>query len=68
LYKCRAQKQVFRSIAAQRQFGCQQQTRATCVSLGSSIHHFLDIPVQISDNEIELRNAQFERHEAIIGW
>lgn len=61
--KCRSQKQVLCGIAANGKLGRQQQARAIGVGLLCGGDDFLRIAVQITDDEITLRNAQFESHE-----
>jgi hypothetical protein len=61
--KGRAQEKVFRGIATYRQLGRQQQPRAIGISGLGCGDDLLGITLQVTHNEIELRNAQFESHE-----
>ena len=66
LHKCGAQVQIFGGIAAQRQFGGEQQARALGVGCLGRLGNFLRVAGQITHNEIELRNANFESHEQML--
>lgn len=62
LDECRTQIQIFGGIPANRQFGGQQQARAIGIGAVGCGDDFLGIALQITDDEIELRNTQFESH------
>ena len=57
------QEQVLSGIAANGQFRRQHQSHTLGIGLGGRIDDFFHITVQVTDNEIELRNAQCESHE-----
>jgi hypothetical protein len=59
-----SQQQVFGRITAQREFGCQQQSRAASVSIMSRIDYFSGIARHIAHYKIELGNADRDGHGA----
>ena len=58
-----AQKQVFRCVAANRQF--RRKEKAGTIGMGAPCRHndFLRIAGQVADDKIELGNADFESHK-----